>query len=382
MPPVIKKVFPILGFSIFCSTIGIGIIIPLLPLYANKLGATGTWIGVIVATYSISRVIIIPFIGPFSDRKGRKKILVAGLFIFIISSLGYVWANNIASLILIRLIQGMAAGIVLTIAQAYVGDITPVGEEGKWMSYYNVSFVIGIGCGPLMGGLLSDCLGMNAAFYGMAFFNLMAFLGVLFFIPETVRKEKENAPHSSFKEMASSRMMWGVCSFRLGLSAYRGILIAFLPILGAIYIGLSPSQIGILLTVNALVMSVFQIPSGRLADRFNRRALVALGSLLVLASLGFLPSSSSFWSLLVIFVLLSLGDASAMPAVSAMAVEEGKIFGMGMVMAMFNLAVGIGQILSPILGGVIVDYIGISSVFYFAAAIVLVCAAAFAYFTR
>ena len=128
MPPVIKKVFPFLGFSIFCTTIGIGIIVPLLPLYANKLGATGTWIGVIVATYSISRVIIIPFIGPFSDRKGRKKILVAGLFIFIISSLGYVWANNIASLILIRLLQGLAAGIVLTTAQAYIGDITPVGE--------------------------------------------------------------------------------------------------------------------------------------------------------------------------------------------------------------------------------------------------------------
>jgi DHA1 family multidrug resistance protein-like MFS transporter len=383
MPHIIKQVFPILGLSVFCSTIGIGIITPLIPLYAHDLGATGTWMGVIVAAYSIARIITIPFIGPLSDRKGRKIIIVVGLFTFIISSLGYVWANNIASLILIRLVQGMAAGIVLPTIQAYIGDITPVGEEGKWMSYYNISFATGFACGPLMGGLLTDYLGMNAAFYGMAFCNLLAFLGVLLFVPETVPKGKASTPYSAlFKGIAANRVMWGIFSFRLGLASYRGILITFLPVFAAIYVGLSPSQIGILLTVNAFVVSVMQIPSGRLADRFDRRALMVLGGFISLIAMALMPAFNEFWYLLAVFLFLSFGDAGALPAASAMVVKEGKILGMGIAMAMFNISIGIGQAISPIVGGVIADYIGISSVFYFAAATILVGTGAFYWFTR
>jgi DHA1 family multidrug resistance protein-like MFS transporter len=233
-----------------------------------------------------------------------------------------------------------------------------------------------------MGGVLTDYLGMNAAFYGMAFFNLLGFLGVILFVPETIPKGKAKAGGSSFKEIAASRVMWGIFSYRMGISACRGIILTFLPVFAAIHVGLGTSQIGILLTLNALLVSVLQLPSGKLADRFNRRALVVLGSFMVVVSMWLTPSSNAFWYLIALFVLLSCGDAASIPAASAMVVQEGKIFGMGMVMAAFNVSIGIGQAVSPFLGGLIVDYININASFYFIAILMLICAGAFGWLTR
>ena len=119
MQYIIKKIFPILALSIFSSMLGIGIISPILPLYAENLGATGVWLGVIVAGFSISRTVIVPFAGRLSDLKGRKLLLAIGLLAYTIISIGYIWADSIASLVLIRLLHGIGAGLVGPIAQAY-----------------------------------------------------------------------------------------------------------------------------------------------------------------------------------------------------------------------------------------------------------------------
>ena len=81
---MIRKVFPILALSIFSSMLGVGIIAPLLPLYAESLGATGIWLGIIFGGFSISRAIVMPIIGRLSDRHGRRPILGIGLLSFAI----------------------------------------------------------------------------------------------------------------------------------------------------------------------------------------------------------------------------------------------------------------------------------------------------------
>ena len=229
MPPTINRVFPILGLAIFSNALGVGIILPLLPLYAEKLGASGILLGFIFASFSISRFIIMPFAGRLSDRRGRKHILAIGLIAFAITSFGYVWANNTVSLLLVRFLQGIAAGMILPIAQAYVGDIAPEGEEGKWMGFFSATFFTGFGFGPLMGGILSEHLGMNSAFYAMGCFNLLAFLGVALFLPETSTRQKATIPRASFKDIATSKVVRGIFSFRLGYASSRGAFITFLP---------------------------------------------------------------------------------------------------------------------------------------------------------
>ncbi len=378
----IRKIFPILGLSIFSSMVGIGIIAPLLPVYARDLGATGVWVGVIFAGYAISRTVILPFVGRLSDRRGRKIVISVGLLLFTVTSFTYVLADNVAVLFAIRLLQGVAAGFVQPIAQAYIGDIAPLGEEGKWMGYFNATFLVGWGCGPLMGGILNDHFGMDSAFYVMGGLNALAFLGVSIFLPEVVRKKVESAPRSSFRDMASSRLSWGLFSFQVGDSAHRGIVQTFIPVFGSMTLSLSSSLTGTALSVLVLGAGLIQIITGRLADRFNKSRVVIIGSIGIIISGLVVPQAVGFWTMLVFLAIAIVGDATAVPSASALVIEEGRKHGMGLSMAMFNMGLGVGMSVGPILAGLAADLWGVDSAFYFMATLMLVCTLAFGQFTR
>ena len=382
MPEMIRKVFPLLALPIFTSMLGMGIISPLLPLYAENLGASGIWIGIVFASFAISRTIITPFVGRLSDRSGRKLLLSVGLLASSIISLGYIWANSIPQLTLVRLIHGAAGGMIQPIAQAYIGDISPKGEEGKWMGYFNAAFFTGFGFGPLMGGVLTDHFGMNAAFYSMGGLNLLAFLLVALFLPEVRPEKMADNLRPSFKEMSSSGMVKGLFSFQLAFSLGRGTFATFLPIFAGIYIGLSPTLIGVLLAVNILLMALLQVYGGNIADRSNRKTLVIVGSLISLSHLALIPLGGNFWQLLGICALGGISGAIATPAASALSVEEGRRFGMGSTMAILAMAFGIGMGVGPLLGGVIADFVDINSVFYFAASIGLIGTGLFIWLAR
>jgi DHA1 family multidrug resistance protein-like MFS transporter len=379
---MIKKVFPILGFSIFSSALGAGIIAPLLPLYAENMGATGIWLGTIFASFSISRAILMPIIGRLSDRSGRKLFICIGLLIFTTVSLGYIWAGSVSQLALVRLIHGASAGMIIPIAQAYVGDISPEGEEGKWMGYFQASFFTGLGIGPLMGGTLTEHFGMNVAFYSMGGLNLLALLVATVFLPEIRQRKTATTPHPSFKKMSTSSIIKGLFSFRLSFSLGRGAFSCFLPVFAASYIGLSTTLIGMLVAVNILLTALLGIVGGNVADRLNRRALVILGSLINLTYLALIPLGGNFWQLLGVCILGGLGGAISMPAASALTVEEGKKFGMGSTMAIFGIAMSIGMAIGPLVSGVIADFVNINSVFYFAAFTGLAGTSLFIWFTR
>jgi len=379
---MIKKIFPILALSVFSSMLGIGIIAPLLPLYAENMGATAIWLGIIFAAFSISRAIFMPIIGRLSDRNGRKLFICIGLFIYAISSLGYIWADNVSQLALVRLIQGAAAGMIIPIAQAYVGDISPEGEEGRWMGYFQAAFFTGFGFGPLMGGALTEHFGMNAAFSTMGGLNLLALLIAVLLLPDIRQRKTATSPHPSFKEMSTSSMVKGLFSFRLSFSLGMGAFFCFIPIFAAMYIGLSPTLIGILLAVTILLMALLGIAGGNIADRLNRRALVVLGSLINLTYLALVPLAGNFWQLLGLCTLGGLGGAISLPAASALIVDEGRRFGMGSTIAIFTLAMSIGMAIGPLLGGMLADFVSINSVFYFAAGMGLAGTGLFIWFTR
>ena len=379
---MIKKVFPILALSIFSSMLGAGIVVPLLPLYAESLGASGLWLGVIFAAFSISRTIVTPIFGRLSDRSGRKPFICIGLFFYALISLGFIWANSVSQLVLIRLVHGVAGGMILPIAQAYVGDISPEGEEGKWMGYSNAAFFSGFGFGPLMGGVLTEHLGMDIAFLSMGGLNLLAFFIALFFLPEISRQKLSASPPLSFREMSQSGTMVGLFSFRLALTFGRALFFTFLPIFAAIGLGLRLNLIGVLLAIHILLLSLLGIPSGRIADRFSRRFLIVLGCLVSFTYLALIPLAQDFWQLLALCALGSLGSAISVPAASALTVEEGRKYGMGSAIAVFTMALSIGMAVGPILGGAIVDFTNINSAFYFGAVMALVGAGLFLWFTR
>ncbi len=129
-------------------------------------------------------------------------------------------------------------------------------------------------------------------------------------------------------------------------------------------------------------MSLLQAYGGNIADRFNRRVLIVVGSLINLTYLALIPLGGNFWQLLVICTLGGLGGAISMPAASALIVEEGRKFGMGSTIATFAMSMSIGMAIGPIVAGGIADFININSVFYFGAAIGLIGTTLFIWFTK
>ena len=379
---MIKRAFPILALSIFSSMLGAGIVVPLLPLYAESLGANGFWLGAIFAAFSISRTVVTPLFGRLSDRSGRKPFICIGLLAYAIISLGFIWANSVSQLVLIRLVHGVAGAMILPIAQAYVGDISPEGEEGKWMGYSMAAFFSGFGFGPLIGGALLEGLGIEFAFASMGGLNMLACLLVTFLLPEIGERKTSMGERLSFREMATSGMIRGIFIIRFTQAMGRGAFMVFLPIFAAIYIGLTPTLIGLLISVQVFGMSLLSPFTGRIADKFNRRGLVILSSVMNLIPLALIPLAHSFWHLFVLCLLQGIGGSLSMTSSQALVVEEGRKFGMGSTMAMPMMAMGIGMVVGPLSAGAIHDFANINLVFYFAAGVGLLGTGLFAWFTR
>ncbi len=373
---MINRVFPILAVSIFSCMLGSGIVVPLLPLYAEGLGASGFWLGVIFAAYPLARILATPVFGRLSDRKGRKVFIAIGLLAYGIISFVFIWVNAVSQLVLLRFLHGMAGALILPIAQAYVGDISPPGEEGKWMGYANAAFFSGFGFGPLMGGILTDYWGIDIAFLAMGGLSLLAFAISVFFLPEVSHRYSRDS-YPSFRDMGQRGMISGLFAFRLTLTIGRSTFFTFLPILAADRLGMSPSLIGILLAIHILLISFLSIPSGRIADRLNRKYLVVCGCVISFFFLVSMPMGDNFGLLLALVILGSLGSSIAVPAASALVVEEGKIYGMGSAIALFSIAMGIGMVVGPLLGGMVIDFAGINSAFYLGAMITLAGAGLF-----
>src|SRR3989304_2642593 len=186
---MIKKVFLFLSIGVFASSLGDGIVSPLLPLYVNSLGATGIWLGIIMSANFVSNSIAVPIAGNFSDKKGRKPFLIAGFLACAVISLSYLLVKEVTLLTLIRFVHGAAGALIAPIALAYVGDLSPEGQEGKWMGYANATFFSGFGLGPVLGGLLTEHYGISANFISMSGLNLFAFLIALSFMPEVSRRK-------------------------------------------------------------------------------------------------------------------------------------------------------------------------------------------------
>jgi len=381
---MIKKALPILALSIFTSMLGFAIVAPLLPIYAESMEAGGFQRGLMIGLHPAARLILMPFIGRFSDRWGRKPFIILGLAITIICALGYSWASNMPQLFAVRILAGIGSAMIFPVSQAYLGDICPDGEEGKWTGYFMAAFFAGHGIGPLMGGVLTDQFNMNVAFFSMAGLNLLALLLAIFLLPKVAhRKTATGSMLSSFKAITASPMVRALMSFRMSYAFARGTLNATLPVFTANYLGLIPTETGILLSTHMMSISLMQIYLGRIADRFNRRIMLICGLMVnPVIFMALIPNMGNFWMILTLCILGGFGGAASSPAASALAVGEGRKFGMGPTMATLSTVMSIGFALGPILGGLLEDATNTSMVFYYGASLGLIGIILFGWFSR
>ncbi|MDI6798153.1 MAG: MFS transporter, partial [Desulfatibacillaceae bacterium] len=172
-----RKIFAALFFAIFTAITGVGIVVPLLPVYAEELGASGFVIGLIFGSFSLSRALFLPYFGKKSDELGRKPFIAAGLALYVVTSVAFMGAaafSSVWGMIAIRFFQGFASAMILPVVFAYVGDMSPSGREGFVMGIFNISMYASLSLGPVLGGFVKDAFGMQAAFACMLALSLAA----------------------------------------------------------------------------------------------------------------------------------------------------------------------------------------------------------------
>ena len=358
-----RRVYVVLFIAVFASTMGVGFIGPLLPLYARDLGAAGLSLGMIFAGYSAARFLLTPFIGRFSDKLGRKLFLAVGLAAYSVFSMLYLSASSSGHLIAVRALHGASAGMVIPIAQAYVGDLSPAGKEGSFMGTFTVSIFTAFGIGPLLGGPLADRFGMSAPFYVMGALSAVAFFLVVSFLPEMGLHKERWHKRAPVKDVLSHEVIVALLVFRSSIAFGRGVVVPFLPFV-AESLGASISTIGLLLATHILLAGFLQIPFGKLADRVSKPLLMTLGMIGSAAAILAIPYCRTVTHLFVLQVATGTVSALGFPAAIGTAAMAGRRFnGMGTVMSVFNSGMSIGLILGPLGGGFFEGIFGLDFIF-------------------
>lgn len=362
-----RRVFYTLNLSVFTSMLGMGIVIPFMPIYAKHLGATGITIGIFFASFPLAQMLFMPMIGRLSDRHGRKAFIAVGLFLCSLLSLWYVYAPNIMYLTIGRFLQGAAVALIIPIATAYVGDLAPPDKRGTMMGIFNLFLTGSIGIGPLAGGWLSDTYGMESSFYWMGALNIVAVVMVLTFLPNAQAAERTAKQPISYRELLKRTGVKGLALFRMVNTIQMGLWFSFLPLLAVEVLQLSNTQIGWTIACYMLVSSLVQVPFGRLADRFDKRLLIILGGFSGSVVFAMVFFAQNFWHLMLIAGVTGAMGALAMPALTALAAEEGSDGNMGAVMGVLNMAMSVGMMLGPVLAGLFSDLSGLRPLFLFGA---------------
>jgi len=374
-----RRIYNVLFISVFATMLGLGIVSPLLPIYAENLGATGIWLGVIFSAFALSRSVFMPIIGRISDRRGRKWIILTGMFAYAVLSLAYLIAGSVYSLTAVRFAHGLASAMVVPIAMAYIADLSEKGKEGSHMGNFSISMFLGMGMGPLLGGFLNDTFGMPSVFYAMAGLSAFATLLVAISLPEAKPGgfALPDAPSTPMPALITLPVMQGVMVFAFISALGRGGMMVFVPVFGPL-IAISPFEVGIVLSANTFLMALLQVPIGRLTDTGNKVALIVAGSTIAAIALAVIPLTHSFLPLLLVTSLIGVGGAIQQPAIMALTVDAGRTIGMGTSMGAYNTVFGIGMIIAPLMGGAFMDFVGIEAVFYVGGAISLIGTVIFA----
>ncbi|MBT4873909.1 MAG: MFS transporter [Desulfobacula sp.] len=357
-----KGVFLTLFFAIFTTVTGVGIVVPLLPVYANDLGATGIYVGMIFGSFSISRIFLLPVFGRLSDQKGRKPFIVAGLTAYTLISFAFIFSKNIETLIILRFIQGAGSAMIMPVVQAYVGEITPEGSEGYSMGLFNLSMFLSLSLGPLIGGGIKDIWSLDAAFICMGVLSCIGLLLCIFFLPPVF---EENTKTSKTKIVPWSNLLKdkGIISlfvFRYAYTACIGVIWCFLPIFADTEFGLSGSLIGVLVMLGVFVSGFLSLPMGYVADRANKDLMIIFGG--TLSTIGMLLPffASSFYDLVIAVSIFGIGGGISMPAIMAYAVIKGDAKkAMGSVISILTVAHSMGMLTGSIVAGLAMDYLNL-----------------------
>jgi len=260
-----KSALTIAFITVFIDLMGFGILIPILPSFANReLGISEFGIGIIVAAYSLVQFIFNPVLGRLSDRKGRKPIILITLLITSISYIIFAFSHSFWMLLISRVLGGLG-GSNIGVAQAYIADVTEKHDRAKGMGLIGVAFGMGFVFGPIIGGVLSK-FGYWAPGIGSASLSLIAFIFASVFLKESVKEKNHPSTKHSIKIFDLNTWITTLKIPGVGLLIVIFFIITFsvaniygtFALLGYKVYNLTDQQIGYMFGFTGVVSSIIQ----------------------------------------------------------------------------------------------------------------------------
>jgi MFS family permease len=361
-----RRLLVILNLSLVSGLVilGISIISPVLPQYALSFSIPVALVGWAISAFALARVVMDIPAGFLADRFGRKRNMVFGLILIILSSIAAGTANNYAWLISARIVQGIGSALYVTSSTTWVAQVSIGEARGRYMSLYSGLIFAGASFGPTIGGYSAAHFGLRAPFFAYAVFALIGLIATLP-LKETADSSQATPSKMRMKDVRSvflnGPFLLVNCSVLALFFLRAGVRSTLVPLYASLNLGLSEDKIGILLTVAAAVTALCTFPSGWLSDKVGRKKpIMACLFLSGIAAL-LIPLQESLAGLMGIMAFYGLatglqGSIAAWPADVA---PKDKL---GTSMGVYRVMGDIGMFLGPITVTYVADYTGQATV--------------------
>lgn len=365
----------------FLDLLAFGIVIPQLGVYAKLYHASGAQQGWIVATYSLMAFLFAPLLGRWSDRAGRRTVLLFSVACAALGHLLFAQAGSIAGLLVARAVNGFGGANIST-AQAYIADVTPPERRAKSMGLIGAAFGIGFILGPAIGGIVGQwgtarwgTAGGNLAIgLTAAGFSALCFLVVLFRLPESLPPEARRpatgplrlvdlpALRESFSQPILARLLLVFLISTAGFAVLHAVMSFFIiDTLGLAVHDDADVRMAQIATAKVfawigLIAAVIQGGAmGSLAKRFGEAKLLKFGLLLMVAGLACLATARSVAGIMGISTLQASGNALATAALPALISFHSPPDRRGEVLGVSQSLSSLGRIFGPLFGGMLYD---------------------------
>ena len=360
-------------FTVFLDLVGFGIVIPLLPFYVKSMGGTAETIGFLLASFSFTQLVATPFLGRWSDRLGRRPIILVSLVGNVIAMVVFALATKVALLPLLfasRILAGATSGN-LAACQASIADVTAPGEDrARGMGRLGAGIGLGLVIGPVLGGLISG-FGPWAPPLCAAAMALVDLLGAFFFMPEThLRRGRPAAivasrvPRFSLAGIVEHKSLLMILAlYFLTFLCMTNLQVA-LALLVKARLGWGERAVGHLFGLfGALGLVIQGLLIGRLSRAVGQVRLLVIGLLFLGAGMAIIAAAKSGSVLITGVTLVGTGFGLSIPLLSTLASTVAGEERQGAVLGFAQSSGGLARTIGPVLGGFLFAYFGTGAPF-------------------
>ena len=351
----LSRDFVLSFFAQFCFSSVFCILIPTIPIYLSKFQSKESEIGILVGIFSVSSLILRPFVGKALLTIPERLFMVCGTLIYVTSSFAYIFASPFWPLFWLRIFHGVGLALFSTASFTFIANITPPAQRGQSISYFSLSMNLSWALGPFFGMLLINHFGFRVMFFVCAGLSLASLWMATKLSKQTIPMENQSPMSDSYLSRAA--LPFSFVAFLL--SVIWGTLAAFFPLYA---LGHGVSNPGIFFIFLAGTTFLGRAFFAKMADKYGKKQIIMPCLAIVIISITIIPLSKTLAMFVLSAVLLGTGWALLYPALLTYAVDNAGS-AQGPAMGTFTAFSDLGGGLGPMIMGIILEWTNYSVMF-------------------